>query len=120
MREDKLEFMLYRGALEKLDLAITERIKRLGAVALSGGSPRMVGLAEKWQKIEDAFKRSFVNQGDLFAQEKFLEIIEKSTVRSKGNYLRVIKGLSREDIEIGKSWLQEIVDDVNHSVWELL
>ena len=120
MKDDEMESMLYQGAVEKLDLAIKERIERLGAVAGLGGSPKMDDLAEKWQKMEGAFQQGFSRQGDLLIRRKFLEIIEKGVDRNGKNYLAVIKGLSREETEVGISWLQGIVDEINQSVWELL
>ena len=36
------------------------------------------------------------------------------------DYINVIKGLSREDSEMGSKWLQEIVDGINSRILELL
>ncbi len=138
MRGDHMGEMLYEGVLDKLDIALNERIKRLKA--LSGKMPESAKryqsvmkdevsekllsqkqeLFDRWQEVEAVFANSRENRGDPSCREPFLEQIEK-TIREKGpDYVRVIQGLDATWSAEGTRWLQGIVDGINRQVLDLM
>ena len=129
---------LFRGAVEKVERAINERIKRLGQVAermeksikiysadsLSKGARRLIErkreFQQNWPRLESAFREvldiSMVNkQFDVFW--KRMEGVAKAV---GWEYLSTIKALKAEDSDKGSTWLQGIVDTVMDRVWEVL
>ncbi|MCK4390019.1 MAG: protein GlmU [Desulfobacterales bacterium] len=138
MRGDHMGEMLYEGVLDKLDIALNERIK--GLKALSGKMPESAKryqsvmkdevsekllrqkqeLFERWQEVEAVFANSRENRGDPSCREPFLEQIEKA-IREKGpDYVRVIQGLDATWSAEGTRWLQGIVDGINRQVLDLM
>jgi len=138
MRGDSMDEMLYEGVLDKLDMALNERVKRLKA--LSDKMPEsakryrkvMKGeaseellrqkqeLFDRWQEVEAVFADSREDPGDRSCREPFLEQIEK-LIREKGSdYVAVIQGLDAGWSAEGTRWLQGIVDMVNQHVLELI
>ncbi|MFC1866711.1 UDP-N-acetylglucosamine pyrophosphorylase [Thermodesulfobacteriota bacterium] len=137
MGRDNLEKALHEGAVEKLELAIGERVKRLGDVArkmprsieshknipessAARAALRKEELLERWQDMERVFKESFEKEGDSSKRDRFLEVIEKAITRNGNEYIRAIKGLSEKESHEGVSWLEGIVDDVCKSAWSLV
>jgi len=138
MNQGPMGNALLEGALEKLDKAIQERLKRLGAVA--GRMPRSIEIykevtsgnsnkaliqrkkefSEKWPELEQVFKDSLAWEGDSSQKDRFLSTLEK-TSRAKGeNYVDTIKGLDENEALAGTIWLQDIVDKITEHIWKLL
>jgi len=138
MRGDSMGEMLYEGVLDKLDMALNERIKRLKA--LSDKMPESVKryrkvvkgqvdekllrqkqeLFDKWQEVEAVFASGREAPGDHSCREPFLEQIERA-VREKGSdYVGVIQGLDDTWSAEGTRWLQGIVDGINRQVLDLM
>jgi len=138
MKGDPMGEMLYEGVLDKLDMALNERIKRFKA--LSGKMPEsakryrsvMKGqvseellrqkqeLFDRWQEVEAVFANSRKDSGDPSCREPFLEQIERA-VREKGSeYVGVIQGLDATWSAEGTRWLQGIVDGINRQVLDLM
>jgi UDP-N-acetylglucosamine/UDP-N-acetylgalactosamine diphosphorylase len=129
---------LLQSAVEKLDLAVKERVKRLGDVA--AGMPlsieiykRISGervsekiirnkqeLFDQWKSIEKKFQQSLNEPGDPSMRDEFLKIIEKSLKQEKKDYLSTIKGLNERESDLGTSWLQGLVDDICRQVGALV
>ncbi len=127
---------LYKGALEKLDMAIDERIERLKDLAqkmpLSTEIYRKVmktrvskhllnqkkELLERWQQIEDVLRFSKGKVGDTSLQEAFLEKINQDIKENGRDYIRVIQGLGENWSRKGIQWLQGIVDEINQETLE--
>ena len=125
---------LHHGALETLEMAIEERLKRLGEVAArmpdsikiykktSGGrfSDKAVGAKmefhDRWQDMEGVFRNGYKEQGDLSKRDAFLKVLEKACKQGKKDYLSTIKGLNEKEKDIGTSWLQGIVDNIFQQV----
>ena len=138
MGKDKLAQGLYEGAVEKLEMAIEERLNRLGEVA--GRMPRSIEIYKKmageriseknirkkkefldqWQEMESAFRQGFESQGDPSKRDAFLKIMEKAKSRKGEDYLSAIKGLNEKESSAGTLWLQGLVDDIKSRVWSLL
>ncbi len=136
--QDKMEQALYEGAVEKLEMAIRERLERLGEVA--GRMPRSIEIYRKvtgerfseqticrkqeffdqWQDMESTFKESLEIQGDALKRDGFLEILEKSRREKGGGYISAVKGLKEKESNTGTSWLQGLVDEITTRVWGLL
>ena len=138
MRGDSMGEMLYEGVLDKLDMALNERIKRLKA--LSDKMPESVKryrkvvkgqvdekllrqkqeLFDKWQEVEAVFASGREAPGDHSCREPFLEQIERA-VREKGSdYVGVIQGLDDTWSAEGTRWLQGIVDGINRQLLDLM
>ena len=134
LSNDDMEKALHGGAVEKLDSAINERLKRLGDVAdrmqcaletpgdaAEGPSDRTTSgkkeFFERWPEMEQAFRDFLTEEGDIPKRDRFLVILEKALVRDGKDYIRAIKGLTGEESEAGVSWLQGFIDDICLSVW---
>jgi bifunctional UDP-N-acetylglucosamine pyrophosphorylase / glucosamine-1-phosphate N-acetyltransferase len=125
MDVDAMEKALHRGALDKLDSALKERVKQLGRVAEkahhaienSSQSETAIrlkdGFFKRWQDVEVSFKEALSNEGDSAKMTGFKEIINKNICRYGKDYLSVIKGLDEQESAIGTSWLQGIIDDIS-------
>lgn len=127
---------LYKGALEKLDMAIDERIERLKGLAQkmppsaeiyrkvmkSRGSKHLLNqkkeLGERWQQIEDTLRFSEGKVGDTSLQEAFLEKIDRDIKENGRDYIRIIQGLGEDWSRKGTHWLQGIVDEINQETLE--
>lgn len=136
IKKDDMEKALHKGAINKIDSAINERLKRLGNVASkmprsielqnSLGSPskktvsRKKEFFEKWGEIEQCFKEGLDKEGDISSKDNFLEIIEKTIARDGRDYITVIKGLNDQESGLGVSWLQGLVDDISGKVWSMV
>jgi len=129
---------LHQSAVEKLDMAIGERVKRLGEVA--AGMPRSIEIYrsiagdrvsektirnkqeffERWEDLEAAFRENLEREGKSSLKNEFLKGIEKTMTRQGKDYLAVIRNLNGETCNKGASWLQGLVDDINKRVWSML
>ena len=135
---DDMKAELYEGALDKLDMAFKERIKRLGSVAK--GMPESIEIltaagkedvsgravlkkmefAEKWDDMEQSFNDAMDGRGDLSCRDKFIEAMGQSIKLDGEDYINAVKGLREGDSKIGVSWMQGIVDEVCERIWSLL
>jgi len=121
---------LLDGLKEKLNMAIEERINRLGELCLKMPDPDIANetserlmnqkndLRERWPEMEEAFKVNKIKKGDLSLRDKFLETISRGIKISGKKYIPVIKSLSVENATHGTKWLQGIVDDITTQVLE--
>ncbi|MGA1839542.1 MAG: hypothetical protein ACMUIU_02865 [bacterium] len=137
-QESPMKKELYKGALEKLNIATQERIERFKAfvqklpesvkicheIMKEKASERLISqkkeLFNKWSEIEDIFYTS--RENDIKSDEKLLFSEKIDAVREKtGNdYIRVIQGLDRNCREIGSKWLKSIVDRTNEEVLKVI
>ncbi len=116
---------LLDGAIEKIDMGIDERIKRLGEVAekmpysaklfrkirkhSDGIIKWKMRFYERWKDIEGFLKERRREEGDIKKREKFLKEFERS--RDK-EYISSIKRLEKDTVKTGIDWLQGIVDSI--------
>jgi bifunctional UDP-N-acetylglucosamine pyrophosphorylase/glucosamine-1-phosphate N-acetyltransferase len=136
--KDLLGVALHEGAVEKLDMAIGERLQKLGEVAermphsieldkeITKGRLSETTVLKKqeffdrWQQIEQVLREGLDSPGDPSKQDSFLEIIERA-IRSDGNnYVAIIKGLKQAESDIGISWLQGLVEEISNRTWALV
>jgi UDP-N-acetylglucosamine/UDP-N-acetylgalactosamine diphosphorylase len=135
---DAMSQMLFDGAIEKLDMAIQERIERFEALSQKmpesadkyraimkeGASEEILkqkkALYEGWPKIEGVFQRNIDEPGDPSTREPFVEALSKRITENGADYIAVIQGLDKALSNKGTSWLQGIVDRINEQVLELM
>ena len=123
---------LLNGLKEKLNMAIEERVKRLGELCLKTPNPDIAKetserlmcqkneLRDRWPKMEEAFKTHKNKEGDLGIRDLFLETINRGIKMSGKDYIPAIKGLSVENANQGTRWLQGIVDDITAQLIEII
>ncbi|MGD9158722.1 MAG: protein GlmU [Desulfobacteraceae bacterium] len=134
---DDFEKELHKGAVEKLDAAIGERLKQLRKIAekmpesievqksiSDKPSEKMITkkkeYGEKWPDIEEFLKGSLEENNDNQDRDDFTKIIENAISQKGYNYITVVKGLEKGESQKGSDWLQGIVDSINSRVWEFL
>lgn len=135
-QEDIMSQELYEGALEKLDMAIDERINRLKDLAhkmpqsakiyqkiVKGKcSQELVNqkkeLFDKWHEIENIFYSYREKTGGASERVAFLEKVAQDKEEKVSDYIKVIQGLDQKWCAMGTSWLQGIVDEINREVLE--
>lgn len=132
MNGDEMDKALHRGALDKLDSAIKERIKQLANVAEKANRSIEIGsqsdaaikiknqFFKRWKDLEGLFKESLSNNGDAAKRTGFIEIIDKNINHHGKDYIPVIRGLKEQESAAGVSWLQEIIDDISGRAMTLI
>jgi len=104
---------LLEGLLEKVDMGIDERIKRLGD--FWDGQKENQDQAElknKWPELEDYLFSMRTYEGRESCRHRLLEKIHSGIKKSGCLYLEVIFSLETGEIENGTGWLNEIVHDI--------
>ena len=125
----EMEKLLYEGAVEKLNMAYNERIKRFKALAnkmeksiglyksIKGNSASEELLKQKKelldniQGIENSFNECLSYSGDEAKRDEFLKNLDTS----KG-YITVIQNLNDNDLNVGTSWLLSIVEKTRNTI----
>jgi len=133
-----MEKLLYEGAVEKLDIIYNERIKRLKALAtkmeksielyksVMGNNKSEVLLNQKKelfeniQKIEDGFNESQSYSGDQKKRDEFLKTIDTIIEKIGIDYIKVIKSLDENALNIGTEWLLSIVENTRNTILKYL
>jgi UDP-N-acetylglucosamine/UDP-N-acetylgalactosamine diphosphorylase len=125
--------VLLEALKEKLNLAIDERIKRLGDYCLKMPADHALNdnkssadlkskpeLPNRWPEIQDYLnaRQDFV--GDTALRDDFLENLILAIKNSEKNYIATITGLTAEDSATGTRWLQAIVDEITTGTLELM
>lgn len=135
---DDFPELLFDGLIEKLNMAIDERMKRLKA--LSQKMPDSIKayqnfakdkasalvlqqkqeLYDRWPELEASFcaQRNIACKDEL--RDEFLKKIRLGIKTWGQDYIAVIKGLEAGDAAIGTRWLQGIVDAVTAEAFKLL
>jgi bifunctional UDP-N-acetylglucosamine pyrophosphorylase/glucosamine-1-phosphate N-acetyltransferase len=129
---------LQRAALQKLELAIEERIKRLRALAekmpasvktyeavMGEKAPREIlfrekELSAKWPEIEELLENFREETGENAVRDVFLKEISRLRRERGGDYVTVIQSLAAEWSKQGTGWLQGIVDGIVRRALEIL
>ena len=133
-----LENALYQGALEKVEMVIIERIKRLKQVAEK--MPQSIELYKKimkehavqrqqdlkreffeqWPAIEALLTESYAKEGNVEKRDEFLHCIQEKIDEGGKDYIGIMKGLDKAGAAIGTEWLQGLVDEINHQVKNII
>jgi bifunctional UDP-N-acetylglucosamine pyrophosphorylase/glucosamine-1-phosphate N-acetyltransferase len=120
---------LLEALREKLNMAITERIKRLGdfcaKMPASAEAYRMAAgknasgrlLAQKqelyrcWPNLQSLMQDQMSWAGDTSLRDRFLDVIEAGIREHGAEYLKVIQSLPGSISDIGSRWLEGLVED---------
>jgi hypothetical protein len=118
--------------MDKLEIAIDERLKRFKDLSLKMETSIELGrdaakkgmheellkqkkeFGENWPRLEETFTSGKEVSCDLKNRDAFIKIIH-SGMKNEGDYIRVIQGLDRNASIKGTAWLQNIVDHVIHA-----
>jgi len=135
---DPLGLALYEGALEKIEMVLSERIKRLGEIAermpesieiygrvMKDRAPQnQLALRreffERWPDIEKFLTDDAHTTGNPELRDEFLGHTRSMLHEVGKDYLRVVQGLGDHASRKGTEWLQGIVDEINRGVLELI
>jgi len=120
---------LYIGAMDKLKLAVKERISRFHALAekmeksialsekiLTGTRRDLLirqkrEFLEKWPAIEACFTDGAEGETDVQGRAVFLQALQ-TRMNKEGDYIKAIQGLEAGATGAGTAWLQNIVDAI--------
>jgi UDP-N-acetylglucosamine/UDP-N-acetylgalactosamine diphosphorylase len=135
--DDFPEALLF-GLQEKIDMAVSERLKRMGAFSekLMESAERyreQLGekasgnllaqkneLSGKWPEIRDIMLDENTTANLTESRDLFLSMLREQILKSGKDYLKVIEGLNGEACDRGTQWLQGYVDTVSKSAFKLL
>jgi hypothetical protein len=120
---------LYAGTMDKLEIAIDERLKRfedlsrkmemsieLGRdvakkITQEGLLRQKKELSENWPRLEETFTAGKEVSVDLKNRDAFIKIIH-NRMKNETDYIGVIQGLDGNASIRGTAWLQKIVDHI--------
>lgn len=129
---------MFKGALEKLDMAIDERIKRLGALAMKmkdsirlytslmmeGVNPALLRqkqeLFENWEAVGEKLGASRNYTGEEPLRDDFLAEIITNGNDNAGGYVKAIQALDPRTRMSGTRWLGSVVSHVEGSIYSLI
>jgi len=122
---ETLEFgaLLYAGVMDRLSVAVKERLKRLEAMAekavapaAAKGTPASVRSKREFHRhinsIAAAFHERKSSDKTARSREKFLKDFHRAVGNDRGNYIETIQGLPAEVSSKGVRWLGSLVDDI--------
>jgi UDP-N-acetylglucosamine/UDP-N-acetylgalactosamine diphosphorylase len=135
---DPMENLLLKGALDKLERCIQERLQRLDEVAQR--MPRSMELLknlgrdgssrstlqrsrlfmERWPEMKESLTSCMDLSGDTRLRSSFLAVLEKTAMNQGKAYLEAIQGLPPQDAEKGTTWLQGLVSEVMDAVGSVI
>jgi hypothetical protein len=125
-----LDIALLEGAIERLDMAITERVTRLEAfidkipeslilhkgTAGAWAPPAMISQQEElfrnWSMIADMIEANRSYSGSDQVRDGFLAALYKDMPAGSSDYIAAIKGLPEASRKSGTAWLNGIVQDI--------
>ena len=128
-QQEQMGEELFAGAMDKLAIALEERLKRfkdlsrkmeksieLGRdVAKKGMQEELLKqkkeLSENWPRLEETLTDGKEASCDPKNRDAFIKIIH-NRMKNEGDYIRIIQGLDRNTSIRGTAWLQNIVDHV--------
>jgi len=99
-----------RGASEKLEMALLERLQRLREFIESAAHPFIQRL--RWPELVVCFTSKIEEKTAAREREAFIGVIEKRILQEGPDYLRVIQGLLPKEAALGTGWLQAVLDDI--------
>ena len=133
-----IEKAIHNGALEKIEMVLSERIKRLKEVA--DKMPRSIELYaeimkdhalqrqqdlrreifEQWSNVEAFLTDSYKKEGNVEKRDVFFNCIQQQIDEKGKHYIEVIKGLGNVGAAIGVEWLQGLVDEITHQIQNII
>lgn len=126
---DSFSTALYLGLVEKVNMGISERIKRLGQLAgkleaASSGattppSPAKL-FVENWHTIREILSNYGEDSGDVSARDMFIRTLEKTIPETGKSYIPCIQSLSEETRNTGTTWLAGIVNGLTERILDMI
>ena len=131
-RREDMGAELYAGAIDNLEIAVEERLKRfrdlsdkVKASLPPGRNAAQKGIqgkllkqkrefSENWSRIEEAFTSGKEITVDLKNRDSFLRVIHDK-MKDEEDYIKAIQGLDRDVSIMGTAWLQHVVDHIMRS-----
>ncbi len=123
---DEFPRQLFEGVLDKLDLAVNERIKRLEDFLKKSSELNKVfseklkkqnnELVGQWPAIKEVIHAYQRTAGDDRLKNRLIQAIQKISEKIGNDYLEIIKLLSPEEKQNGTQWLQGIVDQMVNDI----
>jgi bifunctional UDP-N-acetylglucosamine pyrophosphorylase / glucosamine-1-phosphate N-acetyltransferase len=128
-----MDIALLEGAIDKLDMAINERVSRLEgfidkipeSLILHKGSagswapPSMITQQEElfknWSLIKDLIEANRSYSGLDEVRDAFLASLYKDMPEAGSDYISTLKGLPEPSRRSGTAWLNGIVQDISES-----
>jgi bifunctional UDP-N-acetylglucosamine pyrophosphorylase/glucosamine-1-phosphate N-acetyltransferase len=132
------EKAIHAGALERLEMIISERVHRLGQMAekmpqsieaynivmKEKASPKQQPLRreffEQWPRIEGLLSTYSLIMGNQEQGSTFLELIQREIKKGGRDYIGVIQGIGDDGASLGTEWLQGLVDEINNKAAEIV
>lgn len=108
---------LHNALVEKVNMGISERLKKLrdfGNKVKNKNDERN----RCWNDISGLFKLEN-KYGNTKIRDSFIETIQSKIKISGKDYIKVVKGLSKNESSMGSEWLQSIVDGITKNVQDL-
>jgi len=118
---------LFEGVVDKIDLAIKERIKRLEAFVIKSSEFKLASeklkkqnqiMAHQWPVIKNLLNSYRQSAGNDDLKINFINAIKNALKTYEPDYLKVIEALTPENKNIGTQWLQGIVDQVESEIMD--
>jgi UDP-N-acetylglucosamine/UDP-N-acetylgalactosamine diphosphorylase len=127
---DEFGLELYDGAMDRLRLAVEERLKRfmdlsekmersikIGERRLSGTDWKTLytqqrELLENRSRLEECFAGGYEEEVEREKRDSFINGIREELEKGPCDYIKTIQGLDPETSSAGTAWLQAIVDQV--------
>ena len=99
---------LHEGLIRTLDLALDERVHRLGLFIAKLNKAK---LSKIWEELEALWSDRSKDRGDRAMRDRFINQLEP--LRARGEpYLATIQALPQETAAMGTQWLTGIVDEI--------
>jgi UDP-N-acetylglucosamine/UDP-N-acetylgalactosamine diphosphorylase len=136
-QRDVMSEALFTGAVDKLNMAIEERmnqlkgladkmpesVSRYQAIVKARAGDRIVQQKQefcgRWQDLENMVKQYLEWEGDRSVLEQFMRALQKAMDNDSG-YVAVIQGLDETASSQGTAWLQDMVDTINQEALAIL
>lgn len=127
---DEFGLELYDSAMERLRLAVNERLKRFRDLSgkmeksIKIGERRLSGtdwktlymqkreLLENWQELEECFAGGYKEEVEQEKRDSFINSIRERLEKGSCDYIKTIQELDPGTLSVGTAWLQAIVDQV--------
>ncbi len=106
---DNFPDALLSGLKQNIDLALSERVKKLKEVCLKYPESDFY---TSWPMIEEILTDKKYHKGDAGLRDNFLERIHSIIMQTGKDYISVIKNSGTADKAKGTAWLKGIVDNI--------
>ena len=134
----RLEKLLYEGAMEKIEMILEERIKRLIAIvekmpkslelyksvmgekASAELIKQKTELFENKEQLKSIFEESRQYEGNEEIRKRFLKDLNSLIENLGNNYVEVIQNLEEQSQKEGTKWLQGIIEHILNRIMKIL